>query len=96
MVRLDMVERAARHARNRGIRRILDHGQAAASLDRPEPGRAVAERTRQHHADDPSAERGRCRAEERVDFGARQVLARASPQQDVAVMQQQMETGTAT
>ena len=55
VIGLDVVERAARHVGAEGVLRILNHGGAAALLDRQQTAGAVVERTGEDGADGPRA-----------------------------------------
>src|SRR5436190_20393516 len=71
VIHRDFGERTRGHARHRCVVRILDDGDPAAVLHRPQPGGAVVERTREDDAYDAWPERERRGAEERIDRWAR-------------------------
>ena len=60
------VDGAARHARSKGLVRILCDGNAAALFDREHARRPVVERAGQDHRDHPGSIRPRCRSEQRI------------------------------
>jgi hypothetical protein len=93
MIDVDVAQRVARHLGIIGVVGILHHGDAAAALDRVQPGGAVVEHAGQHDADDLRrvvAGRG---AEHHVDRRAEAVLARAAAQPRAAVTQHQVLVG---
>jgi two-component system chemotaxis response regulator CheB len=67
---------------------LLHDRQPAAALDRPQAGRAVGQRARQHDADHAAAI-GRCRRpEQRIDRGPAEIFPRSAAQKDVVIVQQ--------
>jgi hypothetical protein len=93
MVDGHVLEGVARHARVQGVRRVLDDRHTAARLDRHQPGRAVVQGARHHHAHHPGGVRTGGAAEQRVDGGPVAVLVRAAGQVRVTGPEQHMMVG---
>src|SRR5579883_1798451 len=88
-----MAQRAFRHRRHGGVDGILYHGEAAASLDRGQPGGAIIERAGEHDADRAVAIGYRRRPEQRIDRRTRAILPCALAEREVTRTHQKMTIG---
>ena len=89
----DAVHGVGRHARARGVDRILHHGNAARLLDRLQARRAVVERSARDDADDARTVVVRRRPERRIDGRPVHVLARTAFDRDAAAVHVHLHAG---
>src|SRR5215207_5186059 len=90
VLRLDTLDRPARHAIDDGFLGILHDGHATPRLDRQQPHAPVVEGSREDDADHPRTVDPSGRAEQRVDRRPRVILTRSTGELDPAGADEQM------
>jgi hypothetical protein len=93
MIHGDLLQGAARHVGEDGLRGILDDGHPAAVVDGGKSGRAVAQEARQHDPDDPRAVGERRGPEERIGRRPVPVLPGSVDDSDPSVLDDQVPVG---
>jgi hypothetical protein len=88
-----MRERTLRHRREQRVSRVLDDGDAAELLDRPQARRPIIEVAGEDDADGTRAEHLRGGAEQRIDGRPEPVFLRSLGRAQVARLDDQMVIG---